>query len=357
MIHLHTGLPGAGKTLCTLAEVKARAEKEKRPVYYHGVTDLKLPWIELDKGELWSSKREDGQPFVPDGAIVLLDEAQRYYRVRAPGSPVPQHVSALETHRHRGLDIYLITQHPKLIDTNARRLVGRHVHFVRAFNANAVTRHEWHEVQEDPQSREDSIKTLVPYPVDAFQWYKSAEVHTHQRKIPRAVWFLLVLPILIGGLGYVAYRSLSGVVDRASGKAPTAVESAAKQGVAVVQGAGKSIKDYFAGLEPRIRGLPHTAPVYDGIVTPVRAPYPAACLATASRCKCYSQQATALDMPEDLCRSLAAKGFFRAWDDKPMDVGAAQTDAGKASVGSPRESGAFRLPGNPALMPKLSSSL
>ena len=317
MIHLHTGLPGAGKTLCTLVEVKKRAEAEKRGVYYSGIADLKLPWTELDKGEDWHT--------VPDGSIVVIDEAQRCFRPRHTSSAVPVHVEKLETHRHRGIDLYVVTQHPKLLDSNVRRLVGRHVHFVRAFGANAVTRHEWGEVKDDPQSRDDSIRSLVPYPVDAFSWYHSAEVHTHKRRLPRAVWMLAVLPVLVGSLGFVAWRSLPWGTDAT--KIPQAVKP--EQLVQEVRarrqeakGVPVSVKDSTAWLaerQPRIRGLAYSAPVYDSVTQPVTAPYPAACVASSSRCHCYSQQGTRLEVPEALCRQFVASGFFKDWADRPAE--------------------------------------
>lgn len=48
MITLTTGVPGSGKSLYTISQVKEKAEKENRPVYYSGITDLKLPWVEMD---------------------------------------------------------------------------------------------------------------------------------------------------------------------------------------------------------------------------------------------------------------------------------------------------------------------
>ncbi|MGM9480322.1 hypothetical protein ACS5PN_03920 [Roseateles sp. NT4] len=54
-------------------------------------------------------------------------------------------------------------------------------------------------------------------------------------------------------------------------------------------------------------------PVYDGVTMPQQAPYPAACIASAKRCQCYSQQSTKLDMSDELCRKLADGGFFVAW--------------------------------------------
>ena len=86
VVTLVTGLQGNGKTLFTINEVKALAEREGRAVYYHGITDLMLPWTALENPEDW--------PDVPAGSIVVLDEAQKAYRLRANGSSVPRHVAA-----------------------------------------------------------------------------------------------------------------------------------------------------------------------------------------------------------------------------------------------------------------------
>ena len=141
MITLITGLPGAGKTLYALNYVKNLSEKDNRQVYFSGINDIKLPWIELDKGEEWHQ--------APTGSIVLIDECQRVFRPRGNGSAVPLHVSKLETHRHDGVDLVVITQHPMLADSNLRRLVGQHFHVVRAFGTKKATVHEFQEVKTD----------------------------------------------------------------------------------------------------------------------------------------------------------------------------------------------------------------
>ena len=43
MITLITGLPGAGKTLFTIADVMAMAEKDNRQVYFSGIADCRVP--------------------------------------------------------------------------------------------------------------------------------------------------------------------------------------------------------------------------------------------------------------------------------------------------------------------------
>ena len=341
MIHLHTGLPGAGKTLCTLVEVQKRAEKEKRPVFYSGVADLKLPWTEMEKAEAWHT--------LPDGSIVVVDEAQRAFRPRHTGSAVPEHVAKLETHRHRGFDIYIITQHPKLIDANVRRLVGVHVHFVRAFGAKAVTRHEWGEVQEDPQSRDDSQRQLVPYPKEAFAWYRSAEVHTHKVRLPGRVWLLVAVPLLVGVLGWVAWSSMVRFAETDRITKGAGIEGAGQGSIAPARRQKISATEWLVDRTPRIPGLAHTAPVYDAVTTPAEAPYPAVCMASASKCRCYSQQATRLEMSDELCRRLAERGFFREWrDESQKDQRFSR--AGGLGAASPPDRQAFDLvPSSPGL--------
>ena len=58
----------------------------------------------------------------PDGSVYFLDEAQNIYRPRSSASKVPESVAAFEVHRHKGLDFFLITQNPRLIDANIRAI-------------------------------------------------------------------------------------------------------------------------------------------------------------------------------------------------------------------------------------------
>lgn len=311
MIHLVTGQPGAGKTLFTLWWVRQIAEREQRTVYYSGIADLRVPgWVELDDATTWHT--------LPAGSIVVIDEAQRTFRPRATGTVVPEHVAKLETHRHAGIDLWLVTQHPKLLDANARRLVGLHRHVMRAFGTATAVVHEWHETRPDPDlSREGSITTTLRYPKEVYAWYKSAEVHTHRARVPLRVWLLFASPVILAGIGYGIYLMLSA---RFSG-APSAVQRQALSevggGARVTTGQGRMTTpaDYVAAYQPRVPGLAYTAPAFDPITQPRRAPRPAACIASVKRCACWSQQATRLDVPEGLCRELVEKGFFQWWDD------------------------------------------
>lgn len=332
MIYLHTGLPGAGKTLNTLVEVRARALKEKRPVFYSGINELKLPgWSEF--GEV---KNPDSPHLtdpskwyeLPHKSIIVIDECQRLWRQRHYGSAVPDFVSKLETHRHYGWDLHLITQDPRLLDTNLRRLVGRHIHYVRTLGgANAVARHEWNEIRDDVQKRDDSTMTLVPYNKEAFTWYKSAEVHTHKVRIPSRVLMLVAIPVAIGACAWFAWTSLGSRMApkaapvEASKKGPEAKPAGPVVAAPGSAAAGLTAAQYVASYAARVPGLPHTAPRYDAITTPTVAPRPAACLQMKDRCECFTQQATRLDVTKVLCESIVARGWFQEWHDQEAPNG------------------------------------
>lgn len=322
MITLITGLPGAGKTLYALAYVEQLAQREGRTVYYSGVADLRLGWIEMAKPEEWYT--------VEANSIVVLDEAQRLFRPRGVGAQTPRYVSELETHRHRGIDVVLITQHPKLCDANVRRLIGRHFHVVRTFGMKRATVHEWGELKEDcERSREDSVRHEWSYPVALFNAYKSAEVHTHKARVPARVFLLLAVPLLLALCVFLVARWWSAAPERMKAKDEKKVVAASGQAASGVIGGGKgvgrvSVDEFLTLHRPRVEGLAYTAPVYDDVTKPVRAPYPAACVASNGRCRCYSDQGTGLDMPEALCGQIVERGFYVAWDASRAPSGGAK---------------------------------
>lgn len=345
MITLITGLPGHGKTLYALNYIKAKAEAEQRQVYYSGIADLNLDWIELDNPEDWYK--------CPAKSIVVIDECQRVFRPRGNMREVPECISRFETHRHQGLDIYLITQHPMLIDNNIRRLAGQHFHSVRLFGLAKSTVYEWPSCHEITKANfGTAIRHDFVYPAASFDWYKSAEVHTVKKNIPARVWFLVAAPFIIGGLIYGTYRILF--------KPPPVKEAASiVQGQSAVQGQsggapGRKVDavQYVAEHTPRVAGLAFTAPVYDEVTKPQEAPVPVACVTSKSKgCRCYSQQATRLAMSQDLCAQIVANGFFEAFPrkteanrpERPAAVPAERQAASSASAPPASPSGPFAL--------------
>lgn len=312
MINLITGLPGSGKTLFTIGEVLRVSVADKRPVFYAGISGVTDPtWTEI-KADEWFN--------CPTGALILIDECQTVFRPRTISKEVPRFVSELETHRHKGLDLYMITQHPMLADTALRRLAGRHIHVVRAFGMQGATLHEWGSVKDNcdkSAGRVDSLKKRWSYDKAVFTRYKSAEIHTVKRSLPMRVKVLLAVPFLIAALGYYFYaRQQNKVVPVAAlasvpgGAAATAPGQAGDKKFTYKLNK-EDAAQFFFDRTPRIAGLDQTAPKYDELSKPSAVPVPAACVSSAKGCQCYTQQATKLSVTKAVCEAIVSNGYFQ----------------------------------------------
>ncbi|PZP58815.1 MAG: hypothetical protein DI604_33085 [Delftia acidovorans] len=312
MLYLITGANGAGKTLNTLKWVRERSVKEGRPVCHNGRFEP------VEGGELSSWKRVDFKDWQkePDGTIFLIDECHNDMPVRGASATVPDEIRMLAEHRRRGMDFYLVTQHPQNIDNFVRRLVGSpgwHRHLKRTFGADLVSCIEWAAVNpncEKDGSGKTGTVSMVGFPKEVYGWYKSASLHTGKKKIPRAVWMALAAVILAPTMIYFAVSGVYKNVVKGKAEPVATVGASQAPGRAGSEGRVLTAAEYVDARVPRIPGFPHSAPAYDAVTQPVEAPYPAACVVMRGECKCYTQQATLLYMPEGLCKHIVERGFF-----------------------------------------------
>lgn len=321
MIYLYTGKQGSAKTLFTIADVVARAKEEKREVFYSRIKGLKLPWTQIDDPSKWHE--------CPEGAIIVLDEAQDLFPDRHPASAVPAHVSPIAEARSRGHDVYLITQDPLNLDPFVRRQVNTHLHAARMFRgAEVSTVYEFdtckHNVDRSKSGSVDEKKRV--FPKEFYGVYESAVFHTHKVKVPPKLWIAVTFLVLVGAyLWWFVSRHMGD--DAASVGTPSASVVQVKPSLLDAgplpgsRGVQVTREQWLANQQPRVPGLAFTAPAYDSVTQPVRAPYPAACLQSATRCQCYTQQGTRLDVPPELCKRIAEGGFFMAWDEQQGATG------------------------------------
>lgn len=239
MIELNTGVPGAGKTLSMveeLAKLFKRWEKhpdEARPVFVLGIPDLAIPHADVPLKSVQIDKA--GAPrlvpdwaAIPDGSLIIIDECQGVFPPRSSQTAMPEHVAFLNVHRHRGFDLWLTTQHPKLVDGNVRALVGRHKHYRRAFGMNRAVVYEWDACSDNLGGMNNAVKSYWPYPQHAFKWYKSAEVHTKQRfKLP--IW-IGILPLGLILCVYFFPKAYTSITQPKSSQAQAAKPAPAGQG-------------------------------------------------------------------------------------------------------------------------------
>lgn len=206
MITLITGVPGMGKT-AMLVHTLLKNHKEtfnSRPVFVMGVNGLLLEHNPAPPVEEWTHKQvspEDDSLFLdyynfPPNSILVVDEAQRVFRARSSGSKPPPHVMALETHRHTGLDIILLTQKPHLLDSNVRELCGRHVHIKNTILGRKLF--EWFEFNDvnNRANLDAAVRRSYKPPKEVFSLYKSAEVHTKQPRRFHQIWLYISVALI-----------------------------------------------------------------------------------------------------------------------------------------------------------------
>lgn len=138
----------------------------------------------------------------PHGSVVIYDECQQphlYPSTAKAGKVEDERLTAMETHRHTGHDLYFITQAPTFVHHHIRKLVGQHIHLYRARGIGGAMRYEWSHTCDNPNDRREQERAdsfLWKFPSAHFAYYTSATVHTHKFKIPKKLqwrWVLLVL--------------------------------------------------------------------------------------------------------------------------------------------------------------------
>lgn len=258
-ITLITGTPGAGKTLYGVSKALPALASEvlkaddgteiKRRLCVGGVRDLLIDHEPVDVPKIeWESYRDEwtsmerlpGTPpldvprradnwwlWVEPGDVLFIDEAQRLFRPMAAGRKLPAFITMLETHRHYGIDIFIVTQHPNLIHANVRNLVGRHLHVRRVFTFHTRIVYEWDKTT-NPQSISSATKSKWAPDKKAYRVYKSAELHTKAGTGVPLVAFLLVLALL--GLPAAAWYAFNRGTAATSEPSPSPVSLPAQSG-------------------------------------------------------------------------------------------------------------------------------
>lgn len=315
-IKLYTGLPGAGKSLSLVAELASMHKREPgRPVYAYGIDGLRDGLAEPCDPRKW----ED----LPDGSIVVVDEAQKVWPARRAGDP-PPHVAAFSEHRHRGFDFLIATQNPQFLDSYIRGLVETHTHVVRRWGGKTVDRYVWQEGQSNVKSR--SVRAAGQrqrwkYPRECFDLYKSSTLHTVKRRLPWQYWAMIAAAVLAIPVGWYAVHRVVGLRHLERDALPQSSAPVDSAGRSQLLGGGEkhrwsSPADYVTDHLPRVANQPWSAPVFDG--EPVAAKPDLLCVehenprrAGEMLCNCYTEQVTPYRVGSlEECRRYARDGVY-----------------------------------------------
>lgn len=330
MISLITGLPGSGKTSLMVHMLMTRPDLQNRPLYVDGIPELKIPHMPIPDGEDMTTWHN----WAPTGAVLVIDEAQRIFRPRPAGAKVPDFVQELETHRHKGIDIFILTQSPRLIDVNVRALVGEHRNISRTMLG--LKRVSYWQKCANPESRNDVAEaknSIFTMKKDAFGMYKSAEEHTKLKgALSSWVWFMPVLLFAVVYVGMELKQSYEAKIqpESAQHQQTEQTSKSADEPQGTVGGSPKHENNRDTGMgeaseqikplaasdfEPSIEGKPWTAAFYNGLNRNVQTmPYPAGCVKSADKCTCYTDQATPIrEIKKDVCIDYAENGIYNPY--------------------------------------------
>jgi zona occludens toxin len=279
MLTIVTGAPGSGKSAATVDLLMEYAAKG-RPIYVNGIPELKVAHVELSDADMrnWPES-------VPDGAVVVVDEAQRIWPAASAGARVPRDLSELNTHRHRGLDFIVVTQFPKLLHVNVRAVCGRHIH-LRDVGILGRWWYEWPEATDVQQYRGAPVKKRYRLPKRAFSQYRSASLHVKPvRSMPASVFVLGFAAIAMVVLGVRVYANISEKTAPAA-KAPAPAQAAA---------VAKAEKPVAVAAQAPAAAASEPATV-------------AGCINFGQRCSCFDTNGWPVRVQWDMCE-LSSRGF------------------------------------------------
>ncbi|MFZ2407128.1 MAG: zonular occludens toxin domain-containing protein [Methylobacter sp.] len=329
MITSLTGTPGSGKTAWIVQELTRLPSQRK--LYVHGIPELKIahepiyctsklcefcgavaPEILNDPHAYYV---EDWPQWATDGSLIVVDEVQYVWRPSNSASKIPYGIAALETHRHRGLDFWLISQGPHLFHSNIRLLIGRHIHLVS--NWRGRTEYEFPECRQNVASRSDAIKRPYVLPKKIFGLYKSASLHTKLDKRKPMSLYVFVACIFFLVIGaFMMINRISGKFESNPSVPQTA--GATSQATLGAGGGAAAVSAHslpnpppaqpvrrssFPDFQPTIPGVLESAPAYAPLLRVVAAPLLSGCVynITKDKCSCFTQQATPYPASRDYC--------------------------------------------------------
>lgn len=303
-ITIVTGVPGSGKTLLTVSELLRgivgttvpAQDKDGKAIEIQRTVYTNINGLLLDH-ELIDGNEEAGlrgwHKWAKPGALICYDEFQKVWPPRPNGSKVPDDIQALDTHRHMGVDFILVCQHLMNVDRHILGLCDRHMHVRRVANMPLSVVYEWDHASRSLLYKNALTKRPWRFPKDAFKLYKSAEIHTKQRrKMPGLVWFILAGLV---GAAWAAPAAFSRISDRMDPTKNATLQAVAQDHKAAAPGA--VVATAAAGSEPVAPGQP-------GQAEPVEI---SGCVYQVNKgCSCFTAAGRKVEVQEDICTALEA---------------------------------------------------
>ena len=312
-IYLTTGKPGSYKSASTL-ETALKLQQE-RPVYLCNFRGLKDGSFDvIDHFSDWVD--------VPDGSAVFIDECQEFTRdvpSKLTTEQLPKWMTLLEKHRHRGIDIYLVTQHPMFIHPHIRRLLEKHTHFQRSQGLPYAMKREWPQVCNEPEdirnAKGDLGCTVSTFRPDkkVFDYYESTVIDTHKLKIPKKLIFMIsIISVLVLFAVYMGFGFFSKILSNEvpNGSQTQSQSSKTAEGEHRLSSTPLNPQsDYYKDFDYNPSD-PFKSQSYKYPDTPSDYPVLVGCIEFDNTCSCFTQQGTRLlDMNPKACYKIIKEGL------------------------------------------------
>lgn len=368
MIYLITGTPGAGKTalLCKMM----LENKEGLFTFDDGsprqIFTCNIPWTKAGREKFGVAdvsaeqvKAASIHDNFPEGSVLIVDEASEVYPARAMSAKLPVHVEGLNTLRHNGYTLILLTQFPHMIDPFVRQLVFKHWHLKH--NQIGEKLYEFLGCQTSFGRGVLQMGVGEFYKPDpkVFDLYESATRHIKVKKKKGWQWYLLpTMPLLIGGALWLMSAQFGEMEEGAKAKASENVAAVERKAAAPAtpatekaDGAAKETAASAVSADdwlPRVAEREETAPIYDGVRKVEDFPQVVGCISSSKGCNCYTQQGTRARMTAQACRD---------WlEDRPFDpyrqrLGERQAEAVEQTAGETQSPSVFALTGHDKYLP------
>ena len=352
MLYLITGSLGAGKTSNTLWDLVTNELYKDRPKFATHIPDFDYErhgFEQIDKNDLenwvfWEDEKDDFSTVsnFEKGSLIFIDEADLFYPASLTEKTCPRWLREMARSRHHGLDFYIITQQSKMISPFLLGLIQTHIHYHRPNGSETVTRYSWEHHQPNVYARSSRVLGLsqkVKVNPDVFKLYRSTVQNTRKKTPPVHIYkklALALLPILLAPFlvwYFLYYRHLPPETVQTA-KTETSTKATqetnqAQKGVDAAPVADSSstqqaltAKD-FVPSDPL---LPFTAPAYQDLAKPTDFPRIAMCITSNATqdtnvsykfrdgaCKCFTQQYTPVDVPQNACLKMVKDGWFDNW--------------------------------------------
>jgi len=213
------------------------------------------------------------------GDLIVIDEAQFVMPRGSLGRKPPYWLQAFEIHRHYGVDFLIITQHPQLIDTTVRALVGLHRHVRSVMGSPMCMVYVWDHAS-NPERYNLANKTTFLRRAKHYRLFHSSAAHVKPPTTGRSI--IYIVPVLLIG-GFLMLNNFKKRFDppMAAAVASTSVGTAGVPAASHVNGAVS-----VAQAVPVVRG----------------------CWAVGPVCRCIGDEGRPLILDERSCR-IAARSY------------------------------------------------